>query len=73
MTTAPVRSNVFRLPNIFRRRPRVTDGDMELRVTYELYTILVSVPPASRERALKHVREIFQEQAEALGQYEFEE
>lgn len=63
----------LRISRLFGRRPRITDGDMELRVTYELYQILSTVPPSSRDRALKHVRDIFNEQAEALGEYQFEE
>lgn len=74
MSTLQLRgNNVFRFPNFLRRRRRITDGDLELRVTYELYQILVAIPPSSRERALKHVREIFHEQAEALGDYQFED
>lgn len=73
MTTQAVRSNVHWLPSFMRRRPRLTDGDLELRVTYELYSLLSPLSPASRERALKHVREIFHEQAATLNQYDFED
>jgi len=53
--------------------PRITDGDLELRVTYQLYELLAPLSQNSRDRALKHVREIFHEQAVALNEYEFHE
>lgn len=73
MSTQAVRTNVhwLRMPQFLWRRPRITDGDLELRVTYELYNLLAPLPQASRDRALKHVREIFHEQATALNEYEF--
>ena len=71
-------TNVYRFPSnlvprFLRRRVEVLDGDLELRVTYELYNILLHLEPQSRERALKHVREIFHEQAAALEAYQIED
>jgi hypothetical protein len=67
--TRQVSNNVFRLPNMFRRRPKEPEGDMELRVTYEVYHMMHPLSVQSRERVIRHVKEIFNSEAD----YNFED
>lgn len=59
------------LPRFLRRaRPAVTDGALELAVTYQLHELVKQLPPQSQRRAIRHLVEILEEneaQAEAFA------
>lgn len=61
---------VFRLPKFLRRKKQDIDYyELEMRVEYEVYRQLRSLPHMHRMRVLNHVGELFVE----MGEYKFED
>jgi len=60
----------FKLPRFMRKKKTEIDFyELEMRVEYEVYVQLKSLPHTHRMRVLNHVGELFVE----MGEYKFED